>query len=177
MDTKLNPDPRGCYHRALPDEPRFALLARDPCAPDTIRFWADQRAQLGVEQEIDQDAEQLSEALETADAMERWREANEGAWRKRVPTEADPPTPTDETSSTAAKVLGMHDPFDSRSRIRQFSQLLADQGIGRIVRNGDGPTDDVIAEALSQVFGDLWEDARSLAGFVMNADPKAGPNG
>ena len=81
METKANPNPNGCLARALPDEPFLVLLARDPCAPIAIRFWADQRAQLGVEGDRRQDAEQLAEALETADAMAAWREANDGAWR------------------------------------------------------------------------------------------------
>lgn len=86
MESKLNPNPQGCLAKALPDEPFFVLLARDCCAQDAIRFWADQRAQLGVEGDRRQDAEQLTEALETAEAMEQWREANEGRWRGEQPT-------------------------------------------------------------------------------------------
>lgn len=85
------------------------------------------------------------------------------------------PTPGDEVSSAAGRIMDA-DPFDSRQKVRAFSQLLADQGIGRIVRDGDGPTDTVISEALESVFGDFVRDARSCAGFVLAADPKAGPN-
>lgn len=82
METKANPNPNGCLAKALPDEPFFVLLARDPCAPGGIRHWADERAELGLDGDRRQDAEQLTEALETADAMEVWRGANDGRWRE-----------------------------------------------------------------------------------------------
>ena len=85
METKANPNPDGCLAKALPDEPFFVLLARDLTAPGTIRFWADQRAQASVDDEHYQDAGQLTEAFETADAMEAWREANDGLWRAISP--------------------------------------------------------------------------------------------
>ena len=89
---------------------------------------------------------------------------------------AKTPTPTDEVSSAAGRILGSGNPFDSRKRVRQFSQLLADKGIGRIVRDGDGNIDLAITEALDAAFGDFVKDAHSLAGFVANADPVAGKN-
>lgn len=85
METKANPNPNGCLAKALPDEPFFVLLARDETGPDVIRFWADRRAQIGIEGDRRQDAEQLTEALETADAMEAWRAENDGAWRNLAP--------------------------------------------------------------------------------------------
>lgn len=84
METKAHPNPNGCLARALPDEPFFVLLARDQTAPATIRWWSDARAQLGVEGERKQDAEQLSEALDTAVAMELWRLQNDGTWREEI---------------------------------------------------------------------------------------------
>lgn len=82
METKANPNPNGCLAKALSDEPFFVLLARDLIAPTVIRAWADRRAQLGVVGDRRQDAEQLQEALETADAMEKWREEHDGEWRR-----------------------------------------------------------------------------------------------
>lgn len=85
METKANPNPNGCLAKALPDEPFFVLLARDETAPETIRKWADLRAQLGIEGDRRQDAEQLAEALQTAEIMASWRAANEGRWRGESP--------------------------------------------------------------------------------------------
>ena len=42
-DTKANPLPNSCYARALPDEPLFTLLGRDPAAPYVILFWCKMR--------------------------------------------------------------------------------------------------------------------------------------
>jgi hypothetical protein len=84
METKANPDPNGCLARALPDEPFIVLLARDSCAPGALLFWADQRAQLGIESERRQDAQQLTDVIETAEAMEKWREDNDGKWRQQA---------------------------------------------------------------------------------------------
>lgn len=89
METKAKPNPNGCLARALPDEPFLVFLARDLCGPAAIRFWADLRARLAVEGDGDrQDAEQLTEALATADAMELWRKENEGRWRLPQPEAA-----------------------------------------------------------------------------------------
>lgn len=38
--TKENPHPLDCWDRALPDEPRFALLARDPLFVPLVALWA-----------------------------------------------------------------------------------------------------------------------------------------
>jgi hypothetical protein len=34
-------NPNSCLNKAMNDEPIFVLRANDPCAPDTIRAWAD----------------------------------------------------------------------------------------------------------------------------------------
>lgn len=81
MGTKAEGDM--CYAAAMPDEPMFVLLARDPHAPTIVRTWA-----LGRQIEIDQgqrppeDLAKVNEAFECADRMEAWRKANDGAWRQ-----------------------------------------------------------------------------------------------
>lgn len=96
MGTKNNPAPNDCYAKALPDEPMFVLLARDPAAPDTVRAWVKFRAQvegndkrletgISVEDLRTKNAafsELQHEALRCADAMENWRSSNDGKWRK-----------------------------------------------------------------------------------------------
>lgn len=75
MSTKNHPSVFNCYKAALPDEPMFVMLARDPAAPETLRHWANQRRLLGkVATEDDQD--RIAEALALASRMENWRLAN-----------------------------------------------------------------------------------------------------
>ena len=82
MGTKQLPDKYDCYTRALSDEPMFTLLARDSSAPGMVRQWAYER-----EREVAQgkraadDLEMVAEARRCANAMERWRQDNFGAWR------------------------------------------------------------------------------------------------
>lgn len=83
MGTKLEPGQYDCHDKALPDEPRFTLLARDPSAPDLIRTWADVRAEaIAAGERPDSDTEAVIEARQLADRMDAWRIANDGAWRQ-----------------------------------------------------------------------------------------------
>lgn len=69
MATKNNPGPFDCYAHAAPDEPMFILLARDECAPDTIRSWCAYRVSVGQNKPGD---DKLTEAYACADAMDAW---------------------------------------------------------------------------------------------------------
>ena len=40
MGTKVNPGRFDCYAKALPDEPMFTLLARDPNFYEFVKLWA-----------------------------------------------------------------------------------------------------------------------------------------
>ena len=86
MGTKLNPGAFDCYTRALPDEPMFVLLARDPYAPDLVGEWADMR-EVSIEagDRPASDAEMVKEADRCAQEMREWRKANEGRWRLPEP--------------------------------------------------------------------------------------------
>lgn len=75
MSTKNNPGAFRCYEAALPDEPFFTILARDPAGPATLRFWADARKQLGKVDSPD-DLDRIADARRDAGEMERWRTAN-----------------------------------------------------------------------------------------------------
>ncbi|MGE5563150.1 MAG: acyl carrier protein [Bacillota bacterium] len=95
MGTKAQPGQFDCYAAALPDEPMFILLARDPLAPLLTGLWAAIRAGDGVEASTmvtalfrekvryqdDPEPEKAAEAYECAIAMQTWRRQNDGAWR------------------------------------------------------------------------------------------------
>jgi len=86
MATKLEPGSYDCFANALPDEPMFVLLARDPSAPGLVEVWAVQRAQAierGAKPLADQDM--VTEALACARLMHTWRNANHGKWRQPQP--------------------------------------------------------------------------------------------
>jgi len=81
MGTKLNPGQFDCYDRALPNEPRFTFLARDPMAPDLIEMWADLRLrEIKLKKRPRSDGPQLQEARDCAKAMRQWRIENAGKW-------------------------------------------------------------------------------------------------
>lgn len=75
MSTKNNPGAFRCYEAALPDEHIFTILARDPAAPATLRFWADERERLGKTKDPD-DIDRIDDARRDAELMEDWRAAN-----------------------------------------------------------------------------------------------------
>jgi hypothetical protein len=83
VGTKSNPGKFDCYANALPDEPLFVLLARDPSAPSRVEDWADYRELLidsGDRPESDRAL--VEEARESAQKMRDWRKANDGKWRR-----------------------------------------------------------------------------------------------
>ena len=83
MGTKNNPGSFDCYDKALPDEPMFILLARDPRAPQIIEQWACRRENdIDVGYKPESDRAMVEEAQRCADQMREWRKANEGKWRQ-----------------------------------------------------------------------------------------------
>lgn len=71
-----------CYQRALPDEPKFTLLGRDPMFAHFIREWADHREReikCGVRPK--DDIAQVINARIIACEGEEWRRRNDGKWR------------------------------------------------------------------------------------------------
>jgi len=83
MGTKNDPAKFDRYTNALPDEPMFILLARDPNAPELVRLWACRRQELiTLGSKPASDRAMIDEAYECAEAMENWRLAHLGEWRK-----------------------------------------------------------------------------------------------
>lgn len=97
MGSKLNPGKFDCYTNALPDEPMFVLLARDPFAPELVRMWARtaELANRGSDAGRGPYAgapktsgHKVAEAMQCADDMKAWREANpkpDGGYPVREP--------------------------------------------------------------------------------------------
>jgi hypothetical protein len=86
MGSKNEPGDFDCYHNALPDEPMFILLARDPSSPERVEDWATERQRLidkGFKPKSDQ--AMVDEAIRCAANMRRWRVVNNGAWRSPSP--------------------------------------------------------------------------------------------
>lgn len=82
MSTKNDPGENDCYARALPDEPLFTLLGRDPSAPRKVREWAIERLEaIAQGNRPKTDLVLVMEAMECADKMEIWRLENDGSWR------------------------------------------------------------------------------------------------
>lgn len=82
MGTKNNPGTFDCYQRALPDEPMFTILARDPDFQDFVSSWA-RRRQMAIDcgdRPVDDQAA-VDEAYRCAEDGARWRRENNGRWR------------------------------------------------------------------------------------------------
>lgn len=60
-------NPRSCLNKASPTEMLFVLLARDPAAAGTVRFWIKERIRLSLNQPYDL---QLLEAERCAQRMD-----------------------------------------------------------------------------------------------------------
>lgn len=61
-----------CFNKAAEDEPIFVLRAKDKLAPMIVRHWAE----LALVLSPNLDEEKYSEALELADRMENYANAN-----------------------------------------------------------------------------------------------------
>lgn len=84
MGSKDNPGRFDCYANALPDEPMFILLARDPSAPRLIEIWAEEREVAIIRGERPQsDMPMVREAYDCAAVMRAWRGAANGKWRAK----------------------------------------------------------------------------------------------
>lgn len=100
MGTRINPGRFDCHAAALPDEPQFTLLARDPLAGFLVSIWSSLRLGADIEGAqakfrkmaeaaasrywTDPDVDKAAEALDCALEMFRWREDNEGRWRQPI---------------------------------------------------------------------------------------------
>lgn len=83
MGSKNDPGEFDCYANALPDEPMFILLGRDPSAPDLVNDWADVReAEIAAGKRPNSDSSMVEEARQCATNMRLWRRRNDGVWRK-----------------------------------------------------------------------------------------------
>jgi hypothetical protein len=83
MGTKQNPGAHDCYAKALPNEPMFVLLARDPDAPLRVEAWARARLiAINAGTRPESDRAMVDEAHLCAIQMRRWRADNDGRWRK-----------------------------------------------------------------------------------------------
>lgn len=83
MGTKENPGKFDYYKIALPDEPMFILLARDPDFQRLVHKWAKRRMKdVQCGQRPQADVAMVAEAEECAWNGQKWRQDNNGIWRK-----------------------------------------------------------------------------------------------
>ena len=80
MPRLIESDP--CFVKALPDEPAFVLLARDPAAPALVAQWAAfRRIEIHSGARPLSDLPQVEAAERIAHDMQTWRADADGAWR------------------------------------------------------------------------------------------------
>lgn len=123
MSTKLNPGAFDCHGAALPDEPMFVLLARDPLAPALVRQWGDETRKrllsdpdfsagldvIEVSEKLGNELRKCSNADAIAHDMAVWRKLHDGAWRvpaqERAQVYADNPAHRDAVADAVLKSL------------------------------------------------------------------------
>lgn len=153
MGTKNNPGAYDCYANALPDEPMFILLGRDPSAPTLVAEWANEREEAIVLGHRPQsDMAMVEEARECARNMLRWRAENDGKWRQP----AAQGTAFDDRVNTVAKALDRWLPNADRAFV--VSQNVA-ANILLAADHGGRPTMaslDVLAERQRQIEAEGW---------------------
>lgn len=82
MGSKNEPGEFDCYANALPDEPMFILLVRDPAAPEIVEQWAkDRMTAIRRGRKPMADIATVAEAELCAKSMRKWRKENDGKWR------------------------------------------------------------------------------------------------
>jgi hypothetical protein len=82
MGTKNNPGEFDCYALALPNEPIFVLLGRDPDFARLVLSWANQRERMVMCGERDvHDMKMVNGARGDALYGAHWRKTNNGIWR------------------------------------------------------------------------------------------------
>lgn len=83
--TKANPSIFSCLDVALPDEPYFELLARDPSFGKLVRAWADEReAAIRAGDRPIEDTAKVDQARSCAIEGETWRRDNLYSWRGKM---------------------------------------------------------------------------------------------
>ena len=60
-------NPNSCLNKAKDDETIFVILSRDKAAPNSVRFWAQERIDLGLNKPGDQ---KIIDAYKRAEEME-----------------------------------------------------------------------------------------------------------
>lgn len=89
MKRMIESDP--CFVAAMPDEPAFVLLARDPFAPALVKLWAAQRRlEIAAGTRPTSDLTQVEAAEREAEEMTAWRRDAEGAWRRQGQLDFNP---------------------------------------------------------------------------------------
>lgn len=154
MANKMHPGAFRCYDAALPDEPIFVILGRDPAAPATIAYWASQRRMLGKNENTD-DLARIDAARKEAFVMSDWREANLDPHGDGVPTWRLPrPEPEGERPIRMNPALGMPYEPDLRAKIAVGLRQVAEDLEQQWPASGEPPRkDDPMNQFLDRING------------------------
>ena len=138
MGTRANPGRYDCSAAALPDEPLFTLLARDPLAGFLVSIWSSMRFgdvkvaqvkfrtmldRIGPDYWVSPDVVKGGEAIEIAMAMFAWRVANLGRWRDPQP----PAEPDGVVKALGAAVMALRS-YQHGNSAPDLAAEIADAG-------------------------------------------------
>lgn len=148
---------KGCMAKAREDEMTFVLLARDPSAPDAIRYWTNRRVEIRKNKWEDA---QIVEAESCAQTMERQRAELPDLPKAAELTGSDPDFTGDQST----------DEYVAQIRGRQVAPA---DGVPIPPKGGDGvpshwrQTRDATAEEREALLKDV-KDAKTKARYVGN---------
>lgn len=145
--TAATPGEYDALEKARPDEPLFTLLARDPAAPATVRFWVDRRRaalmdELGectskaghfpAPEGIRAELSKLTEAEMVAFEMDRWRKGqpeHDTTTPKRASySDNGPEVQSEETARKHAVALSAADLGEAAYFANEARQRLTEYG-------------------------------------------------
>ncbi len=169
MSTKANPGKFNCWAAAMPDEPVFTILGRDPAFPATVAFWKMERQRLGKNETDDDMSRLLAIPREIQSAVD-WREANlhgpngEPTWRTKMSFVVDETQPIRVPANIAPRYLN-HD--EVLADMRELLDKLESGSVGEVY------DDHVRATELFGVLKDVVRDmAEPVESNTYNGEPE-----
>lgn len=168
MGSKVNPGAFNCHAAALPDEPIFTILGRDPAASATLNKWADERIAQG-KTTTQEDFNRVYEARLVAREMELWRAANLDPTGDGIPSWKLPRQQVDEDSDRPVAVSpAMGAPYGKADRYYacRVAGEVDDDEYAVVFETGDSP---VCAVREDMVVGGTREAAFQQAQYIAKA--------
>lgn len=191
-NTKTHPGAFRCYEAALPDEPMFVILGRDPAGPATLEFWAQERVKQQKVHEPDDQA-RIKAAIDEAKDMQDWRDLHldptgdgRPSWKLPRPGYADwerPPVAVWQGDvGNLFRVPGVEgtQTMDQIAEVyRQHAQMTAELAMQALTRSSpddDNKSDYQILRSFEDAVKDYSQDPKAISDTLRRMRVGSGPH-